>query len=66
MDLDLYSDEEVAEREAELERDELTDLGYYDRTPGVCSLCLAPSENELCDPCADYDAWVRTRQPVGS
>jgi hypothetical protein len=65
MDLDLYSDEEVAERQAEMERDELTDLGYYD-TPKICSLCLAPSANELCPPCADYDAWVQTRQAVGS
>jgi hypothetical protein len=62
---DFLTDEEVAEHEAEMERDELTDLGYYDPTPGVCSLCLGPSGNELCDPCADYDAWMQTRQAVG-
>jgi hypothetical protein len=62
---DFLSDEEVAEREAAMERDALTDLGYYDSTPGVCSLCLGASENELCPPCADYDAWVQTRQTVG-
>jgi hypothetical protein len=64
--MDFLTDDQVSEREAELERDELTDLGYYDQTPGVCSLCLAPSENELCEPCADYDAWVQTSQTVGS
>jgi hypothetical protein len=62
---DFLTDEEVAEREAEIERDELNALGYYDSTPDVCSLCLGPSENELCDPCADYDAWMQTRQAVG-
>jgi hypothetical protein len=49
-----------------MDRDELTDLGYYDPAPGVCSLCLAPSENELCEPCADYEAWVQTQQVAGS
>lgn len=63
--MDLLSDEEVAEREALIERDELTDKGYFDE-PKVCSLCLAPSQDELCPPCADYDAWVQTRQAVGS
>jgi hypothetical protein len=62
--MDFLTDAEVAEREAEMERDGLTDLGYYD-APKVCSLCLARSENELCEPCADYDAWVQTRQTVG-
>ena len=63
--VDFLTDEEVAERQAEMERDELTDLGFYDSTSGVCSLCLAPSQAELCPPCADYDAWVQTQQTVG-
>jgi len=67
MDLaDAYSEEEIAEREAEIEREQLADLGMYDPSPQVCSLCLGLAEGgELCDPCADYSAWQQTQQTVG-
>ena len=66
MDLaDAYSDEEIAEREALMDRDELADQGFYSE-PKVCSLCLGHAQDgDLCPPCADYDAWVQTRQAVG-
>jgi hypothetical protein len=59
--MDLLSDEEVAEREGEMERLELADRGFYSE-PKVCSLCLGPTEDgELCDPCASYDSWMQDR-----
>ena len=67
MDLaDAYSDEEIAEREAEIEQEQLADLGMYHPSPQVCSLCLGKADDgDLCSPCADYSAWQQTHQTVG-
>ena len=56
-----YSDEEIAEREALLERDLLADEGLFDET-GVCELCMATTRNgSLCEPCQAYDEWMHER-----
>jgi hypothetical protein len=57
--MEVLSGEEAAEREAEMERLELADRGFYSE-PKVCSLCLGPTEDgELCGPCASYDEWMQ-------
>jgi hypothetical protein len=67
MDLDLYGDEEVSEREAEMERLELGDQGYWDGDglgqaplPGHCDLCLGHKDGThptLCIGCVAYTDW---------
>jgi hypothetical protein len=59
--LSEYNDEEIAEREAEIERDLLADLGLFDET-GVCELCTATTRNgSLCEPCQAYDEFMQDK-----
>jgi hypothetical protein len=59
--LSQYSDEEIAEREALLERDLLADTGAEDEL-AACELCTATTRNgSLCEPCAAYDEWMGER-----
>jgi hypothetical protein len=59
--LSQYSDEEIAEREALLERDVNADLGLYDQ-PAVCELCRTSVPNgPLCEACEGYDRWMQDR-----
>jgi hypothetical protein len=57
--MDTYTDEEAAEAESLMDRDELLDAGLFDETGGcaVCGTSIPVGERDTCDPCAGYEKW---------
>jgi hypothetical protein len=65
--MDLCTNEDAAEAESLMDRDELIDLGYFDPDPKPqrqyvpCDLCQTPVINfgprSMCKPCEDYQRW---------